>query len=62
MRTYTNSPPPCHQLPRQLQFDFRLVTVAPATRAGLHVRHRFCIRPELADLIAALAGLGGGEA
>lgn len=58
MNTYTNPAAPCHQLSRQLQFDFRLVTVAPVTMAGLHIRHRFGVRPELADLIAFHAGLG----
>ena len=58
MRFYTKPPVLCHQLSRQLQFDFRLVTVAPATKAGLHIRNRFNVRPELADLIAFHAGLG----
>jgi hypothetical protein len=63
MRIYNNPAVPCHQLSRQLQFDLRLVTVAPVTKAGHHIRHRFGVRPELADLIANLAGLGiNGEA
>ena len=63
MRIYSNLPVHCHQPSRQMQFDFRVVTVAPATKAGLHVRHRFRVRPELADLIAFHAGLGfDGEA
>jgi hypothetical protein len=56
MTTYTNPAAPCHLLSQQ--FDFRLVTVAPTTKAGIHVRHRFGVRPELADLVANLAGLG----
>jgi hypothetical protein len=58
MNTYTNPTASCHQLSRQLQFDFRLVTVAPVTLAGLHVCRRFGVRPELADLLASHAGLG----
>ena len=57
MKSHSNFPPDCHQSPGPL-FDFRWVTVEPATKAGLHVRHRFGVRPELADLIAFHAGLG----
>lgn len=48
----------CHQPSALPLFDFRWVTVAPITKAGLHVRNRFGVRPELADLIAFHAGLG----
>ena len=34
----------------------------PTTRAGQHVMRRYGTSPYTADLIAALAGLGGGEA
>ena len=34
----------------------------PSTRAGQHVMRRYRMSPYTADLIAALAGLGGGEA
>ncbi len=57
MKRYTTSSPECHQSPGPF-FEFRWVTVAPVTKAGLHVRHRFGVRPELADLIAFHAGCG----
>ena len=44
-------------------FDWRAAVVhKPATRAGQYLRRRFPVPPGHADLIAALAGLGGGEA
>ena len=62
MKIHINFHTDCHQSPGPLR-EFRWVTVAPATKAGLHVRHRFGVRPELADLIAFHAGLGfEGEA
>ena len=57
MKSHSNFPPDCHHSPGPL-FEFRWVTVAPATKAGLHVRHRFGVRPEIADVIAFHAGLG----
>jgi hypothetical protein len=38
-------PPPVH------------VTKPPLTMAGAYLCRRFCIHPEIADLVAALAGL-----
>jgi hypothetical protein len=58
VKTYNNVSPDCHQSSGLPLFDFRWVTVAPITKAGLHVRNRFGVRPELADLIAFHAGLG----
>lgn len=41
-------------------FDWRAAVVhKPATRAGQYLCRRFPVRPELADLVASLAGLGG---
>lgn len=63
MKTYTNRAPECHQLFGLPLFDWRpAVVLQPATVAGRFVRSRFPVRPELADLIASLAGLGGLEA
>jgi hypothetical protein len=39
-------PPPVH------------VAKPPFTRAGAYLSRRFCIHPEIADLVAALAGIG----
>jgi hypothetical protein len=55
---HNNLPPNCHQPKDPTVFDFRRVTVTPTTKAGQHVRNRFSVRPELADLIAFHAGLG----
>lgn len=33
----------------------------PATRAGVYLCRRFCINPVIADLVAALAGLGPNQ-
>jgi len=33
------------------------VAKPPFTRAGAYLSRRFCIHPEIADLVAALAGL-----
>jgi hypothetical protein len=57
VKIHSNFSPDCHRSPGPL-FEFRWVTVVPVTKAGLHVRHRFGVRPELADLIAFHAGLG----
>jgi hypothetical protein len=58
MKTYNNFSPDCHQPTDQTAFDFRWVTVAPVTKGGQHIRNRFGVRPDLADLIAFHAGLG----
>jgi hypothetical protein len=56
MTKYTTPPLKSHQLSL---FDWRAVVVhQPLTVGGRFVRNRFPVRPELADLIAALAGLG----
>jgi hypothetical protein len=34
------------------------VAKPPFTRAGAYLSRRFCIHPEIADLVAHLAGLG----
>ncbi len=39
-------------------FDWRFAVVRPRTRAGTFVARRFGVAPELADVIAAAAGLG----
>jgi hypothetical protein len=38
--------------------DPQPVAVMPATMAGAYLCRRFYIHPEIADLVAALAGLG----
>jgi len=38
--------------------DPQPVAMMPATMAGAYLYRRFCIHPEIADLVAALAGLG----
>lgn len=58
MKTYSNFSPDCQQPSGLPLFDFRWVTVSPVTKAGQHIRNRFGVRPELADLIAFHAGLG----
>jgi hypothetical protein len=35
--------------------------VPPATMAGAYLCRRFCINPEIADLVAALAGIGANR-
>jgi hypothetical protein len=37
------------------------VTKPPLTMAGAYLCRRFCIHPEIADLVAALAGLGSNR-
>ena len=39
-------------------FSWRVAVVQPGTRAGLHLSRQYRVRPAIADLIAALAGLG----
>jgi len=40
-------------------FDWRAVVVhRPVTAGGLFLRNRFRVRPEIADVVARLAGLG----
>jgi hypothetical protein len=40
-------------------FDWRQSTGRrPSTRAGLHLTRRYRVRPEIADTIAGLAGVG----
>jgi hypothetical protein len=34
------------------------VAKPPFTRAGAYLNRRFCIHPEIADLVAAFAGIG----
>jgi hypothetical protein len=48
--------------PRLPLIDSRQTTRhAPGTAAGRYVQRRFGVRPEIADLIAGSAGLGGRE-
>ena len=42
-------------------FSWRVAVVQPGTRAGLHLSRQYRVRTAIADLIAALAGLGGGS-
>jgi hypothetical protein len=42
-------------------FSWRVAVVQPGTRAGLHLSRQYRVRPAIADLIASLAGLGGGS-
>ena len=39
-------------------FSWRVAVVQPGTCAGLHLSRQYRVRPAIADLIAALAGLG----
>jgi hypothetical protein len=39
-------------------FPWRAAVFQPSTRAGLHLSRQYRLRPAIADLIAALAGLG----
>ena len=59
MNTHSKRPPKVHLISGLPLFDWRSAVVhQPVTRAGIHVRNRFPVRPEIADLIASLAGLG----
>jgi hypothetical protein len=50
---------PTSKLPH---INWRQTTLySPVTAAGQHVRRRYGIRSEIADLIAAVAGLGGKD-
>lgn len=62
MKKYNKSLPKSHQISLPL-FDWRQVVLqpSPATHAGLHVSRRYRIRPEIADTIACLAGLGASQ-
>ena len=42
-------------------YSWRVAVVQPGTRAGNFVARRYRVHPAVADLIAALAGLGEGS-
>ena len=43
---------------RRPPIPHRPIDAKPGTRAGLHLSRQYRVRPAIADLIAALAGLG----
>jgi hypothetical protein len=60
MKKYTKSLPNGHQVFGLPPFNWRQVVVRPpTTRAGQYVMRRYRVAPHTAEVIAALAGLGG---
>jgi hypothetical protein len=59
---YSKPLPDSHQVSGLPLFDWRHVVVrSPASRAAQFVMRRYRVAPNIADVIAALAGLGGSE-
>jgi hypothetical protein len=62
VKNYTKSLPKSHQVSDLPLFDWRHVVLRPATTlAGQYVMRRYHVAPHIAEVIAALAGLGGSE-
>lgn len=61
MKKYSKLLSHSHQVSGLPLFDWRHVVVRPATGAGQFVMRRYGVAPHTADVIAALAGLGGSE-
>jgi hypothetical protein len=60
MMKYIKSPGKFQSNPKLPLTDLRQTTLySPVTAAGLLVCRRYGVRPEIAHLVAALAGLGG---
>jgi hypothetical protein len=60
MMTHITSPQNFQPNREPPQPDFQQTTLySPVTRAGLHVHRRYGVRPEIADLVAAVAGIAG---
>ena len=58
LKTHTKRPLKTQSVSHLPLFSWRVAVVQPGTRVGLHLSRRYRIRPAIADLIAALAGLG----